>query len=125
MNIQSRSENIAPDVILSGLTDEFRRLLATGNIRRVLDTGADEHIRGKMYHPTRDIGTRIDFETVNGAASSQKVMDVNIPGGRDTAFYLESSVDADSLGKLVRKNNQTRSGTRIYRPGSGNPFRVI
>ena len=69
MSIRTRGEKLAKDDSLSSLTDEFRRLLATGNVRRVLDTGSDEHIRGKMYHPTRDTGTRIDFETVNGAAS--------------------------------------------------------
>ena len=38
MSIRTRGEKLAKDDSLSSLTDEFRRLLATGNVRRVLDS---------------------------------------------------------------------------------------
>jgi len=59
-----------------------------------------------MYHQTRGANVPVYFDTVMGPTSSNQVMDVNIPGGQDTAFYLNGSVDVDSMGKIVRKNNQ-------------------
>ena len=82
------------------------RHAAANKIKRILDSGSDEHIRGKLYHPVRSTGTPISFDTVKGTTSTSLVMDVTIPGGNDTAFYLKDSVDVDFLGKIVIKSRK-------------------
>ena len=84
----------------------LRKVFTTGKVKRVLDSGSDEHIRGRRYHPCRNINIPITFDTVKGMTTSNQVMDVNIPGGEDTAYYLEGSVDVDSLGRIVHKKRK-------------------
>ena len=75
---------------------------------RVFDSGSDEHLRGVLSHgDTTFKGEPIALDTVKGLCMTQDKVEVDLGSklGADEAYYVQGSVDVDSMGRVVARKN--------------------